>query len=224
MHFLCAAEDHSKQSHRWHPSPPSLFCHYICRKRWRFSICKVAEGRKSAIVAEISVTWSQLSAGRWSVWNGCWTLTQTAGTGRRTVVLKVKASQIIYHMRLSWQLSDKVTRRSPCYVCCFGVNFWDFWRRTACGKCSLGWLFLHFSPFKSICILRSYLPAFERFLLMAVAVLFVWPLSVVMTNTRKCILSIPEARQRLTSLLHFWDAMGAFVQANPGTVVMSVLV
>ncbi len=34
----------------------------------------------------------------------------------------------------------------------------------------------------------------------------------------------PEGRQHLTSPRHFWDAMGVFVQANPGTAVMSVLV
>lgn len=31
-------------------------------------------------------------------------------------------------------------------------------------------------------------------------------------------------RQHLTCLLHFWDAMGVFVRANPSTVMMSVLV
>lgn len=41
-------------------------------------------------------------------------------------MLKVKASQIIYHMRLHWQLPDKVTCRSSCYVCCFAVNFGTF--------------------------------------------------------------------------------------------------
>lgn len=65
----------------------------------------------------------------------------------------------------------------------FCSQFWDFWRRTAHGKCSFGWLFLDFSPFKSICSLRSYL-SFERFLLMPVAVLFVWPPPVIMNNTQ----------------------------------------
>lgn len=134
VHFLLTLCIMQKRSHcRCHktdPSLPSFFSffffvlqhHYMSmERRMLFDVQGYSE--KRAIVAEIAVSWSQLSANRLSVWNGegRW-LRQRELPGGLLCSRWSRGLTIIYHIRLHWQLSDEVTCFALCYVYCFSTS------------------------------------------------------------------------------------------------------